>query len=260
MNDREEIGQQSEEKGPAVVTVGDELLFGERQNENQQWLLCYLFEQGFPAGIAMVLPDDVQVIASHLKELKRAGHAPILVSGGIGGTHDDRTREAVALALSRPLVRHPECFELLVKRYGDHFNEQRRRMADLPRGCRLIANPFGAPGFHAGGIYAYPGFPHMLHVMVRDSLKDVLAGRGLPWIQREFTLPVAEGEIARQVEAFSREYPAAKVGIYPHTVKDGPRVTVRLRVRGRHGEMVQAFERLERELREIARRPGWKPW
>ena len=56
---------------PAVITVGEELVWGELANGNQQWMLQWLKEQDQPAGIAMTLPDHQDTIAKWLKELTK---------------------------------------------------------------------------------------------------------------------------------------------------------------------------------------------
>jgi molybdopterin-biosynthesis enzyme MoeA-like protein len=104
---------------PAVLTVGDELVSGDRQhNGNERWLLSQLYERGHPADIAMQLRDDAEQIGEYVRLLRSNGHFPILVAGGLGGTHDDKTREGVARALGVPLETHSECDSILSARYA----------------------------------------------------------------------------------------------------------------------------------------------
>jgi molybdopterin-biosynthesis enzyme MoeA-like protein len=237
---------------PGVVTVGDELVFGERGNDNEKWLLGFLRERGYPAVAALCLPDDVSAIAFWVRALVEAQHFPVLVSGGIGGTHDDCTREGIASALGRPLVKHEECFRILQSRYGRRFNQERRRMAWLPEDCGLIANPYGAPGFHMQGIFAFPGFPDMLHVMAPEALDGVLPERSEAlWTIREHVLPVAEGDIAEAVEEFLRNHPGARLGMYPDATRMRREVTLRLRFLPGQEETAAAFDALVEELRSL---------
>jgi molybdopterin-biosynthesis enzyme MoeA-like protein len=230
---------------PAVVTVGDELILGERSNDNQVWLLRTLREHGYPAQVAVCLPDAVEVIATWLRQLLQQRCYPILVCGGIGGTHDDCTREAAAAALGAPLTRHPLCHRILAKKYGEQYTAGRQRMAMLPEGCELIANPIGAPGFSMGGIYAFPGFPNMLEPMAQGVLTTLLpAVPGGRWVVREYTLPLHEGQIAYDIENFVNHHGSVRIGIYPSAVRYRQELTVRLRCPPDHQDALRDFEEL----------------
>ncbi len=235
---------------PAVVTVGDELLYGERENGNQRWLLARLQELGHPAELALSLPDDLGAIAHWVAALVARGCAPILVAGGIGGTHDDCTRHGIAAGLGLRLERHPECDAILAARYGDRYTPQRQRMAELPAGSALLANPGGAPGFRIGDVYGFPGFPEMLRPMAEAVLAEVLPRQAAPTVAVEATLAVMEGDIALEVEAFTREYPRGRIGIYPVSGGGPPAVTLRLRLPGDEAATRAAFDALVVRLRD----------
>mmetsp|Transcript_104697 Transcript_104697/g.333024 ORF Transcript_104697/g.333024 Transcript_104697/m.333024 type:complete len:266 (+) Transcript_104697:71-868(+) len=249
---------------PAVVSVGSELILGERRdNENLRWMCSVLSERDIPARVALTVGDDPEVIAEHVGHLYRAGYGPILVSGGMGGTHDDRTREGIAAAVGVPLRTHAECFEILRAAYGRmglEFTEERRRMAELPAGAALIPNPAGAPGFTLGGrIYAFPGFPRMLRPMLLSAL-DIIAPAVAPdkrWLVEEQLLPVNEGRIARHVEALSSALRAAgssaSIGIYPSNELFGAQVKLVLRCQAADADAQDGFGALVRELqRDLA--------
>ena len=225
--------------------MGDELIFGERDsNGNERFLLRSLHERGAPAVMAAQLPDDAEVIASFLRYAKAQSWSPIFVAGGLGGTHDDKTREAVALGLGLPLVRHDECFETLDAAFArrraagqknNDFTPQRQRMAHLPEGCTLIDNPLGAPGFRVAGVYAFPGFPSMLQPMATAVLDELEAGGQLIKLgelqTEEAELPVSEGVVADLVEVWAAEHPQLKVGIYPSNAEFGKKCKLVLRYR-----------------------------
>lgn len=103
---------------PAVVTVGDEIVSGERQNNgNERWLLSQLYERGHQADVAIQLRDDADQIGEYISMLQSKGHYPIMIAGGLGGTHDDKTREGVGIGLGLPIETHPECDAILAARY-----------------------------------------------------------------------------------------------------------------------------------------------
>jgi molybdopterin-biosynthesis enzyme MoeA-like protein len=233
-----------------VVTVGDELLFGERDDGNRRWLLERLHRRGHPAEVALSLPDDLEAIAHWLAALKRRGCHPVLVAGGLGGTHDDCTRQAVAAALERRLVLHPEADALLTARYGDRYTDQRRRMAWLPEGCALLPNTRGAPGFHVDGVFGLPGFPEMLQPMAEAVMDATLHPSVGKLATIEATLPVQEGDVALEVEAFATSHPTARIGIYPVAGGGPPAVTLRLRAPADADATRDAFNALVARLRE----------
>ncbi|SFM41440.1 competence/damage-inducible protein A [Thermodesulforhabdus norvegica] len=240
----------------AVVTVGNELIYGERSDDNRTWMLSILKEKGLPAGLALTLPDDENSIALWINVLKDKGYGPVFVSGGIGGTHDDRTRQGIALGLGRPLICHEECFKILQKRYGRNFSEQRQRMAWLPQGSMLIPNEIGAPGFYVDEVYAFPGFPEMLRPMFIWVLDRLVKRPGERWLVREWHLPLSEGVIAADVERFVEKHPALSVGLYPHIGEKGSEVTVRLRFRPGDEKAVEEFTALIETYAVIGERKG----
>jgi molybdopterin-biosynthesis enzyme MoeA-like protein len=237
-----------------VVTVGDEILLGEMDNANARWMLEALRRDGRPAAVALSLPDEPDAIARWIRALVEAGHQTIFVSGGIGGTHDDRTREGVARGLGLELRRHEECFDLLQRKYGERFNAQRQRMAMLPAGAALIDNPLGAPGFSVGPVHAFPGFPSMLQPMMLDVLARTRVDGEGEWASRQAVLACAEGEIAADVEAFARELSEGRLGIYPSSVRFGREVTLRLRCPRSDGRALARFDELVERLRRRAPR------
>jgi molybdopterin-biosynthesis enzyme MoeA-like protein len=236
-------------RGPVVINLGDEVLLGESPNGNQRWMLQTLSEQGLAASLALCLPDDVAIIGHWVQQLRDDGYGPIFASGGIGGTHDDHTREGIAVGLSRPLRRHDRCHQILAAKYGARFTEQRQRMAWLPEGSRLIDNPIGAPGFAVQDVYAFPGFPQMLQPMMLDVLSWTESGARQPaWIAEEYRLPCAEGEIAMAIETFAAAHHEAKIGIYPSSEHFAQEVTLRIRCAPDCRDTLSQFARLVADL------------
>ncbi len=234
---------------PVVITVGNELVYGERNDTNKAWMFSYLYRVGMPAEIGMTLPDNEREIGQWIRVFKEKGMAPIFVSGGIGGTHDDRTRQGIALGLNRKLVCHKECYEILKRKYGKFFYGQRERMAWLPEGCSLIPNDIGAPGFYLEDVYAFPGFPEMLQPMFRwvmDNLFDSIIKDHLNTY--EWTFSVSEGVIGSLVEEFCKTHPSVSIGLYPHIEGNGPKVTVRFRCKPEDSHLASTFEKLLKEF------------
>ncbi len=232
---------------PVVITVGNEIIYGERIDENKAWMLSKLWKEGLSASLALSLPDDEELIGWAIKNVKSFGFSPFFVSGGIGGTHDDRTRQGVALGLGRPLVLHEECFNILKARYGSRLNEQRTRMAWLPEGSLLIPNPIGAPGFMVDDVYCFPGFPEMLRPMFEWVLENLFNLERVNRAVREWNLEISEGIIGPEIEKFTSKHKGdLSVGLYPHIVEGNKqRLTIRLRC------VKEKVEEFSRELEKI---------
>ena len=84
----------------AVVTVGDELLSGDTANTNATWLCRRLTERGVEVERVLTVPDAVSDIAQVVNE-SLAAYDAVVVTGGLGPTHDDLTMEGVAAAVGR---------------------------------------------------------------------------------------------------------------------------------------------------------------
>lgn len=153
----------------AVLAVGTELLLGDVVNSNAAWLGRQLADAGLEVVASEALGDDVQRIAAAIT--RHLQDADVLVlSGGLGPTVDDLTREAVALACEAPLERWPALEEQLRAKfaaYGSQMPAAVLQQADVPRGAEPLDNPAGtAPGLWVPYgdklVVALPGPPHEL--------------------------------------------------------------------------------------------------
>ena len=117
--------------------------------------------------------------------MERALHEAslLILTGGLGPTTDDLTREIVARAAGAPLEFHREVWDSIVERFkGRKVSDTNRKQAEAPRGFPLLPNPNGtAPGFYGqiGGalVVALPGPPSELRPMFTQSVVPVLAER-----------------------------------------------------------------------------------
>lgn len=195
-----------------IVVLGDEILKAEIAEANIAYLLPVLNDWGAEVPFCAILPDDVEVVVRHLRFY--LGEADLLVlTGGIGPTPDDITREAVARAAGVPLVVHPEAKAALKAYYGDRMNSARLLMATVPLGAALIPNPVSAaPGFCVGRMAAFPGIPRLLREMF-GWLKPLVAGERRARITLYGKAP--ESAYAAIMAAVMREFPDVQVGSYP---------------------------------------------
>jgi molybdenum cofactor synthesis domain-containing protein len=195
----------------AVVTVGDEILAGDTTNTNAAWLGRRLAERGASVERVTVIPDRVADIARVVNE-HRAEYDAVIVTGGLGPTHDDLTMEGVAAAVGREVERNERALEWLLEEGGYERDDLATGTADLPAGARPLHNEEGvAPGAVVEGIYVLPGVPDEMKAMF-ETVADEFDGE----IRHAVTLHTPEPESAlidRLVDVQERF--AVTVGSYP---------------------------------------------
>jgi molybdenum cofactor synthesis domain-containing protein len=210
----------------AIVTIGNELVSGDTENTNASWLARRLERLGIAVRLIAAVPDELEAIAALLRSQSAAADV-VVVTGGLGGTPDDITREAVATAFGVGQEEVPEVAAALRARFR-RDPEYAVRWARLPVGSRPLANPLGgAPGFALGNVYVLPGLPSEMEAMF-ETLADELA-TGSPigsWRRRYRT---TESRIVTVLEAMDERHPAVVVGSYPSFSADGPEVEVVLK-------------------------------
>src|SRR5450756_235017 len=96
-----------------MIFTGDELLRGDIVNTNQAYLGEKFLDLGIFATHALCVADDLQAIVTAIRESLARGPVVLVLSGGLGPTDDDLTREAAAEALDRPLEHHESLLELI---------------------------------------------------------------------------------------------------------------------------------------------------
>ncbi|RZV08690.1 molybdenum cofactor synthesis domain-containing protein [Natrinema hispanicum] len=158
----------------AVVTVGDELLAGRTTDTNATWLCEQLDDRGVDVERVTTVPDRVSDIARVINE-HRAEYDAVIVTGGLGPTHDDLTMEGVAAALGRDLEDHDEALAWL-EADGYSRDDLVAGTAELPAGARALHNDAGvAPGAALEGVYVLPGVPGEMKAMF-ETIADEFAG------------------------------------------------------------------------------------
>ncbi len=195
-----------------IAVLGDEVLKGEVREENLAYMLPLLNAWGADVRFCAILPDETEVVARALSSW--LGETDLIVlTGGIGPTPDDITRDAVARAAGVPLVVHPEAKAALEAFYGESLNPYRMLMAHVPQGAVLIPNPrSGAPGFFVGRMAAFPGIPRLLREMF-GWLRPLVEG---PRRSRVIvTTGAPESAFAGIMKDVMEAFPDVSVGSYP---------------------------------------------
>jgi molybdenum cofactor synthesis domain-containing protein len=207
----------------SILTIGNELVSGDVPNTNASWLAKRLAPLGVETRLIAAVPDEIDAIA----ELIRREAALVdffLVTGGLGGTPDDLTREAVAHTFGVPQEELPELAADLRMRFA-RDPEYAARWALLPRGARPLANPLGgAPGFVVENVYVLPGLPPEMEAMFDSIAEEFRSGGPIgSWRQ---TYRTRESVIAPALIEVGERWPAVLVGSYPAFGPDGPTVEV----------------------------------
>lgn len=232
----------------AVLVIGDEVLSGRTQDTNTNTIARFLSALGIDLIEARVIGDDVDRIFAVLNEL-RAAYDYVFTTGGIGPTHDDMTADAVARAFGVALPEHPDALAILQKRYGDDFNAARRRMARIPQGGSLIANPVtDAPGFQIGNVFVMAGVPKIMTAMLEDVAPRLRTGAVVHSRTLRVT-GVGEGSVADILAAAAKANRELSFGSYPFGHGSVGEIGTNLVVRGRDESAVQAaLDRLAADL------------
>jgi nicotinamide-nucleotide amidase len=193
-----------------VVAVGTELLLGQIANENARWISERLAAIGVDVLHHQAVGDNEDRIVEAL-HLAASRADAVLVTGGLGPTQDDITRDAIAQLLHVQLVYHAEIEGLLRAKFagiGRSMSDNNLRQAHIPQGCRYITPIRGtAPGLiaeYAGSrIYAMPGVPvEMVEMMQGTVLPELVAltGEGAIVSRTIRCVGIAESRIAEVLD------------------------------------------------------------
>jgi nicotinamide-nucleotide amidase len=164
-----------------VLAVGTELLLGQILDTNSAWLGEQLALAGVDSHFHQAVGDNQARIVLALRTALARSDG-VVVCGGLGPTHDDITRQAIAEVMNVPLVRDPAIVERIAELFssrGRDMPESNGRQADVPVGAAPIAQVMGtAPGLvcPVGDkvVYALPGVPYeLMEMFTRAVLPDL---------------------------------------------------------------------------------------
>ena len=232
----------------AILIIGAEILSGRTVDKNLSFLASWLGEIGVDVCEARVVADESDAIVGALQELRQA-YDYVFTTGGIGPTHDDITAECVARAFGRGLQFHPDAMAILKVRYGERFNDARKRMARVPEGATLIDNPASAaPGFQIDNVFVLAGVPQVVRAMM-EGLRD--RSEGGQRVQSVIVgSHVLEGDVAEGLARIQAHFPDVAIGSYPffHDGKGGVNIVARAADGERRGAVTAEVKALLKEL------------
>ena len=262
-----------------VVIVGDEILSGRRADKHLAKVIELLTARGLELSWAQYVGDDREAIAAVLTRTF-ASDDVVFVTGGIGATPDDQTRQAAAQARGVDIALHPEAERLIHARIVQMNAEsdnplpldspehrQRMRMGEFPVGAGIVPNPYNQiPGFSLDRHYFVPGFPVMAWPMLEWVLDTHYADlfHHAPRAERSvlvFEMP--ESRVTPLMERIEADFADVRVFSLP-SVGDptvathaDPKIAARaqrhieLGVKGPSEGIAAAFEALEAGLRAL---------
>lgn len=248
-----------------IVTVGDELLLGSTVNTNASWLGDRLDRLGFRTRRMVTVGDDQAAIATAVEAAMTSSDL-VVVTGGLGPTHDDVTKKAISELLGMDLTIDPVVEAELRARFekrGRPFTEGRRSMAMVPAGFQAFSNPVGtAPALfyvrerpRPCGLLILPGVPYEMKALV-DTHADAIVSRlskGVARLHRTFlTAGITENRLESLVQdLIDQRHEDVRFALLPDA-KTG----VRLRVSVDSRDAAVARSHLDRVCEQVASRLG----
>lgn len=204
-----------------LLTIGDEILYGQIVDTNSQWMSVELDKIGIKVVRKTTVGDvESEMLTAFAEAEKRAD--VILITGGLGPTSDDLTKPCLAKYFNCELKMHDEALVEVTeffKSRGRELTELNRQQAALPTACIKITNAIGtAPGmwFDKGDkvFMSMPGVPHEMKKMMTELV--------LPRLAKKYQLPVIHHKVIRTIgigESFLAEKIAAWENTLPAHIK-----------------------------------------
>lgn len=219
----------------AVLTIGDEILSGFTLNTNAAWIGQKLLNIGVDVNTQLTTRDDREEILNYLNYLTKEKYTHIIVTGGLGPTHDDVTPSAFYKFFGAKPIFDEIYWEELIKRFAKRnikIPEKNRNQAMRPNNGNVIDNPVGsARGLHfeRDGIkyFALPGVPSEMKAMMESSIIPLIQDdSGIEMFVKTIkTIGMGESAIAENIEHLIEKYsPKIKIAFLPQL----SRVDIRL--------------------------------
>jgi molybdenum cofactor synthesis domain-containing protein len=199
----------------AILVIGDEILSGRTKDKNIGYIADYLFQIGIDLREVRIVPDEEDAIIEAVNALRQR-YTYLFTTGGIGPTHDDITADCVAKALNVEISEDPRAVALLQTRYKpEDLNAARLRMARIPSGADLIANPITtAPGFKIDNVIVMAGVPNIMQAMLDSVMPSLKTGVRM-LVKTIDASPLREGAYGPRLGELAKMFPDVSIGSYP---------------------------------------------
>ncbi|MEI8139320.1 MAG: competence/damage-inducible protein A [bacterium] len=227
-----------------ILSIGDELVLGQTLDSNSAWLSARLADRGIIPLYHKTIADDLEATVRALR-LAVDETDLVVVTGGLGPTQDDLTRQALAAFMNKPLDLHPPSLERMkafFKLLGREMPLSNRIQAHFPRGAEVLDNDWGtAPGIKlkAGKtlIFALPGVPYEMEKMSERYIFPLFEKNSgmVVAVESLATFGAGESTVAEKLGELMRRDRNPLVG----TTVSGGIVTVRFRSEAPTVELAQ---------------------
>jgi molybdenum cofactor synthesis domain-containing protein len=250
----------------AALVVGNEILLGRTKDTNTLYLVETLIDKGLKLSRWTIVPDRKEDIASQLRSLINDGFDLIVVTGGMGPTHDDITVVSVSESLEFELSFHDETNNRMIDKWKKRFpgkdlpgssTKGVRKMSMLPKGFSPLRNDAGmAEGLtglsrEGSRIVIVPGVP----VEYRSVIGGMEFKKLLPpsepedqWIE-EVLFKGKESQVSDLLEELQKKYETLDIGSYPQGV-----MRVLIRLTGRKEKVEDALHCIREDLAMMEKR------
>ena len=239
-----------------IVTIGDEILLGQILDTNSKFIARQLTNIGIEVNEVCSIPDKEEKIRMKIEYVLNVSDL-VIVTGGLGPTKDDVTKQVLADYFGMQLIENKDVLEQLERLFangGMRMNERNRGQAMIPDGCRILMNRKGtAPGmwFEKKGkvLVSLPGVP--------CEMEDLMICEVIPMLSRRYSdmlleyrmlkvYNIVESELAMRLEVWESKLPEGLSLAYlpsPGVVK------LRLTARGVSNLLLERwFTNLQKEL------------
>ena len=266
-----------------IITIGDELLIGQVVNTNQAYIAEQLNRIGIPVDRMTTVGDGIDDILSAFKAAWSRNDV-VIVTGGLGPTHDDITKKAVCTFLRTGLVSNDGVrrqIESLLKKRNLSWSPSSEEQTLVPESATILPNPIGSAAgmlFEENNkrFFVLPGVPYEMKAIIDESVIPILARNVVGSVIRHLTLRttgISESLLSSQLGNIDELIEGATLAFLPSPVgvrlrisvhdRDGATADSRIReIEGRIHSKVEKYiygtddEELEEVVGRILREKG----
>ena len=259
-----------------IICIGNELLLGTIDNTNARWISKEVAAAGGFVKRISVVGDEIDEISLAIKESLDRKPDWLIITGGLGPTYDDKTLEAVAVALGSNLFLENSAVEMLKKSYARYssnykMDEIRLKMARIPNGAIPIQNPVGtAPSIILKNrndsantnIVCLPGVPKEMEAIfienILPKIKEIIGEFNI--IEGNYeVIGASEAELAPALSDIVESNPRDSIYVKTHprgyTEDNKPKLRIQIISKGKDESKVQLrYNNISNTLIEVIKK------